>query len=385
MSSISSLETRLLDQVCFKSPFKTVFANFLFPNEYSPERIKPHLEPGLWVTTGTERSFFLLSMDGEDQCEGVVVRDVNPLVKAYNDFNILLLRLCDTREEYAELSTRPAYMDKDDGDARLLQDRIPIIRQKLQAANISPELKTYYLENLASLATIYFNERQDWRTIEKENFTHCRYDLLNELFLRVQKKAREGNFVSTVGCINDLTFLGERKVAVIDTSNISDYIFIDPKFAFPSTPRLIHTTNIPFTKFHSHKFVPLTLPERVRFEKIVEKYGRSTGKIHKLMRKGFIDSLNDHAWPVASPQALAILENSLRSHREVPEEASFKRPSGEVDGHYAYAGVEAEGAPVVGIVGITESDVQIAVAHRAVTEERGLERTVAKTDPGLQK
>ncbi|MBS0627793.1 MAG: hypothetical protein JSS09_06235, partial [Verrucomicrobia bacterium] len=65
-------------------------------------------EPGLLVSTGTERSFYGLIQavlaSPPNYCQGLVIRDINPKVKAYVDFNVLLLRLATNVTEYAKLS-----------------------------------------------------------------------------------------------------------------------------------------------------------------------------------------------------------------------------------------------------------------------------------------
>ncbi|MBA2369556.1 MAG: hypothetical protein H0V82_11115 [Candidatus Protochlamydia sp.] len=80
----------------------------LEPNELFPTAVKPHLdlmEKGIIVSTGTERSFFDLLFADEKRCEGLVIVDITPKIKAYNDFNTLLLRIAVNRRDYFNLSS----------------------------------------------------------------------------------------------------------------------------------------------------------------------------------------------------------------------------------------------------------------------------------------
>jgi hypothetical protein len=78
------------------------FKDYLVPNELNPYLVKLHFdlldEAGLLVSTGTERSFIDLALC--EKCTGLVGVDINPRVKAYNDFNTLLLRLSENRKDY---------------------------------------------------------------------------------------------------------------------------------------------------------------------------------------------------------------------------------------------------------------------------------------------
>ena len=294
--------------------------SFLEPNEYYPERMVSHMqlaEPGCFVSVGTERIFFACALDPNNLCQGMVVRDIDPKVKAYNDFNVLLLRISDSREEYVKLSTKPDYMNDSFyyHKTQLLKERIPLIRDKLIASNMSEKMKAYYLEHLEEFALIYFNTNQLWRTIIKDKFEGCRYDLVDTLFTRVQKLAREGNIISTVGCINNLGFLGDRKITLMDTSNIADTTPINPEFGTFCTPRLIRTTGIPFANFTSMKFTPLNPIDRERFASFWAQLGESAGWVNDMMktRNPWVSQYTDDAWALASPATLQCLEEFLNS------------------------------------------------------------------------
>ncbi len=244
-----SLEEPLKDQVYIKIDVKAKlnFRDFLSPNEQSPKNVKPHLEPmsqGLMVSTGTERSFYDLLLSSEEKCTGLVVRDINPRVKAYVDFVILLLRICDTREEFLKLSSNPK---KKGFDAR-----IELIKEKLIGSDVPTQIKEYYLTHLSDFATIYFPEKH---LPEHGDNTQTDYRSDDRLFAKLQRYAKAGAIIATVGSINDLQFLGDQKVAVVDTSNVCDYEEINLKGNGEFNPITIWT-KVPLgdAQYFSHPF-----------------------------------------------------------------------------------------------------------------------------------
>lgn len=131
------------------------FDNYLTPNEGNPQNIHPLLQeikPGFLVSTGTERSFFNLLFINHQNCRGLIVRDINPKVKAYVDFNVLLLKTSKTCEEYHFLSILEAIdwsqSDKFDKITTETNKRIEIIRQKILTSRMNPAEERYYLRNL---------------------------------------------------------------------------------------------------------------------------------------------------------------------------------------------------------------------------------------------
>jgi hypothetical protein len=116
-SDFLSLEQELEKEGCWQIDLDQwcSFYDFLEPNEGNPQKLIPHLQEiskkGVVVSTGTERSFFFLLflvklLANKNLCEGLIIKDINPKVKAYVDFNVLLLRITKTVEEYRELSER---------------------------------------------------------------------------------------------------------------------------------------------------------------------------------------------------------------------------------------------------------------------------------------
>ncbi len=305
------------------------FGDFLEPNELRPERVQPHLDRagrGVLVSAGTERSFFDLIFSSEEKCEGLVVRDINPKVKAYVDFNTLMLRVSDSRKEYATLSgQKPSGLDDDD-----IIERISTLREKIGKHDMPQKVKEYYLKHLRDFAFVYFNAplniSQRWRNICSEFFDKCRYDIDDSQFSKLQRYARAGNIVSTIGSINDLTFLADRVVSVVDTSNIGGYEFIDLKVQ--GNPRVIRVE--PGCYF-SHKHVPLTDAERGEFEGHLKKLRRVYGKncFHHIREKSCIlrgknclhqllrvppsrqSVFNDYRWNVYSRGTLRLLRKNV--------------------------------------------------------------------------
>lgn len=221
--------------------------DFLNPNEANPEKVQEHLAKtvhGIIVSTGTERSFFDLILS--PACEGLVVRDINPRVKAYVDFVVLLLRISETREEFNALSD------------------VKDITGKLEQGSLPENVKRYYLKHVASFAKIYHKLDKDWK--KDKRFEKVRYDLHDDQFQKLQKYAREGNIIATVGDINDLTFLRNRKVSVVDASNIHNYSLIDLQGEGDFHPRVIQTLIIEEeTTYSSFVHTPLTSEERAEF------------------------------------------------------------------------------------------------------------------------
>lgn len=212
------------------------FPDFFEPNEYFPERVKPHLslsETGILVSTGTERSFFDLIFSDETKCEGLVVVDVNPRIKAYVDFNVLLLRIAKTRQKYLKLSTIP--------QDEAFQKRIKKISSKILKSDLPLKVKEYFFKNLKPFASIYLTSDHFWRGPKAEYFKECRYDRIDEQFYKLQRYARSGNIIAKVGDINNLTFLKNRTVSVVDTSNILNYHMLNLCGEGDFRPRVIWT------------------------------------------------------------------------------------------------------------------------------------------------
>ena len=90
------------------------FRSYLKPNERAPINMLRHLEEMdqelIVAKAGTERGLFtlLLSHASRNVLEFLITK-----VKAYNDLNILLLRIAKNRKEYLRLST-PSFIRTDE-------------------------------------------------------------------------------------------------------------------------------------------------------------------------------------------------------------------------------------------------------------------------------
>ncbi len=221
------------------------FADFLEPNEGTPGNIRLHLEKmakGLIVSTGTERSIFDLLLSPEGMCTGLVVRDINPRVKAYMDFLILLVRIAEGREEFVALSQRPEIEEFD--------NRLEEIRHKIYRSDLPEAMKEYYLHHLRDFASLYFPRSH---LPKRGDNSPVDYRKSDPLFIKLQRFAKAGNIMVTVGDIGDLEFLGTRSIAIVDASNICDYIPIDLRGRGIFHPRVIWTIPHPAsTQYHSY-------------------------------------------------------------------------------------------------------------------------------------
>jgi len=240
------------------------FRDYLEPNEGTHRNVQPHLErmsEGLLVSTGTERSFFDLLFSPEDKCKGLVVRDINPRVKAYVDFLTLLLRISGSRDEFVLLSATPS---KEDFQARINQ-----IRSKIQTTSMPEEMARYYLLHLDDFAKVYFGVHNRLPPAGDNFGIDYRSD--DSLFEKLQKYAKSGNIVATIGDIGDLEFLGHRKVSVVDTSNILDYTMLDFRGRGAFNPRIIYTyQDSQITHFYSYILAGLNEAERSELERLID-------------------------------------------------------------------------------------------------------------------
>jgi hypothetical protein len=161
------------------------------------------------------------------------------------------------------LSTPPA---SDQEEARLRG-----IEEKILQSNLSAALKNYYLKNLVSFSKIYFKNSTFWKE-ENFHFGRCFYHLNDDQFLKLQRYAQAGSIICTIGDINDLTFLGPEKVALVSVSNIPQYVLIKLKGLRKSTPRIMWTylnqLDEAITKYCSCKYEPLNENEMREFDRL---------------------------------------------------------------------------------------------------------------------
>src|SRR5581483_1601630 len=221
--------------------------------------------------------FFHLLFCDEKKCKGIIGRDMAPEVMKYNTFNILLLRICSTREEYVKLSTPVADCEKI--NVETLKARIDLIREKTENSDIPDEIKRYYLDHLEDFGTLYLTQRQTWRG--DTFFDKCNYTKRDDLFLKLQRYAKSGKIIPTIGDINDLAFLEHKKIAIVDASNIHDHFPLAFRFREGHFPRIVHTW-LGGEKCHysSYQFQPMTEEENKEFDALlreIDKCGSNPG------------------------------------------------------------------------------------------------------------
>jgi hypothetical protein len=275
------------------------FGDYLTPNECYPADAQSHLtmrSPGLIVSTGGVRSLFDLSLADPEMCRGLVIRDINPKVKAYMDFEILLIRISTNHEKYQELANpeepgdfthRPLYLAK-----------LEKIKKLLEESDMPEEMKQYYAHHLEEMAHIYFANQypryldQCWKFTK--SFQKVNYYEQREVFEKIQKYARAGKIIVTVGPIEDLQFLGETSIGVIDISNIPEYALLD--FKAETTPEKILYTQVPRGHF-SHLFTPLNCEEKEEIKNLLEMLtSRYQEPLPKILREIFYFLSTDRRW-----------------------------------------------------------------------------------------
>ena len=239
-----------------------VFGDYIEPNEIGVTAIRKHLnkmEKGILVSAGTERSFFDLILCRK--CTGLVVRDLNPRVKAYVDFNVLLLKISRNLQDYNEISSRSL------GRAEyraLIEGRI------LDSQHLSPAAQRYYLDQLDNLIRNY-RRGGGWQKIRA--FNDVNYHIHPRLFRKLQAYARSGSIIATIGNINDLRFLDAYPITAIDSSNICDYTLLDFQLKENSRPLAIWTKLHPdYTSYESDFFDPLDNLQREEFDEILNEW-----------------------------------------------------------------------------------------------------------------
>lgn len=229
-----SLEIEFNDLFTLKTDINDYceFKDYLQPNEHYPENIEPHLtlmEEGIIVSTGAERSFFDLIFCNP-LCKGIVVVDLNPRVKAYVDFNTLLLRISENKEDYLALSK----------SCDNIKQRVKQIAKKIANLGLLDKILAYYKDHLKAFSSIYYGQFKTWK--EQKSFKNCKYHTDDILFSKLSKFAKAGNIISVVRNINNLQFLRDRKISIVDTSNISDESFLEIVGDGDFHPRVITTS-----------------------------------------------------------------------------------------------------------------------------------------------
>lgn len=240
------------------------FRDYLVPNEDASQLpfFVHMITKGIIVSCGTERSFF--DLIHAYSCDGLVIRDINPRVKAYVDFNTLLLRVLNFEEYQDFLFTRP---DRDD---------LCWLREKMCTAAMPWKLLEYYLKNLENFATIFYSVSHEWRYENGSDAETRGYYSNPDYFKKLSSYAREGKIVSTIGSINDLTFLNGWNISLVDVSNIHNYTYIDLNVS--GNPWVLFTRfywndsyDAKCSKYFCYEHKPLTEAERTHFESLIKR------------------------------------------------------------------------------------------------------------------
>lgn len=290
-----SLEEEFADQ-CFVDVDITAdcgFRDWLESNEYpnsailQNRRLDSHLRlatpNGVLVFAGANRGNFAALLAPPGKFVGLVGRDINPRIKAYLDFNTLLLRIANNLEDYASL-TEPINKFR----AADFLFRIHRIGERIKKINLTDKVRSYYQKNLNDFATIYLTLSHYWRNCPR--FRDVQYYKNENQFLTLQQYARSGNMISTIGPINDLFFLNTRHVSVVDTSNICDYSLIELKGGPNFSPRVILTECGWITDYRSFVYKELTNEENLEFDQLLSIITSCTtiDKIHRWMHNNFL-------------------------------------------------------------------------------------------------
>ena len=320
------------------------FLDFLYPNEKNVSEISKHLNrdshAGVIVSAGTERSFFNLIQC--EKCTGLIVRDVNPRVKAYMDLNILMLQISESLEDYQQLSspllTSTPYKGKN-GKPFSISKRTHKKQVKTTAATISKSVyielvakeeyqarkadlieriersmlfsdvkRDYYIRNLDTLMQVFFAETHGWRL--NKSFAVVNYSQNNAQYLKLKRFIDQGNIITTIGSIADLEFI-RTPVSIVDVSNILDYVSFSFGFspeALDFPPRIVWTRLVGFKE----GFVYFSFPWEVqavsdseeflhKVKQVKETYTREYYNL--LMTSDEISVFNVANWNIPTPFA----------------------------------------------------------------------------------
>jgi hypothetical protein len=254
------------------------FGVYHYPNEDHIGKIVPFLESmekGWIISTGKWRSFFDLIL-APVQCEGLIVRDVNPEVRAFIEIEKLGFLLCNNVEEFQQFLMDIKEMPTEETLTRLLQ-------KINETVSVTSEIKEYYSKNLE-----LFLEQSSMKSREhafvwqkpywKDDFPN--YYQCSKMFLKLKKYAKAGRIIATTGSMNDLDFLIKYpgvKPSIVDTSNIWEYSPLKMKFAEGCRPSLIFVSGFGRgamsngLKYRSLDWNPISEEDRALFDRVCQR------------------------------------------------------------------------------------------------------------------
>lgn len=260
---------------------RTKEIHFLIPNEFPVQPKLADIKKGWIVSTGTERSLFNLIL-APNHCEGVIIRDVDEQVKNYIDCVVLLLKISENRNEFVQTIQNLLFSDKD------IQTELKICYDKLRESAIPEQMKEFYINrilsnptfistlrkaiSLSKLGASYTKSKQLLWSAHPE-FKAVNYHRYDALFNKLQKYAKQGRIIATLGDIADLSPFRDLKIAAIDISNICDYT---PCLDVHSegSPRIIWTigANTSSTQYFSGELDPLTDGEKEELTSLLKQF-----------------------------------------------------------------------------------------------------------------
>ena len=277
-------------------------STFLAPNETNPEDMLPHLREvvktaenvDLVISTGTERLFFFLALCPVE-FKRLIHRDINPQTYCYNYFNIILLRISNSVQEYNTLSEnikKSTINNIETFDE--FQQRILIVSEKIKSDNsINNETKEFYLKNIKCFAKIYLSCSQRWRAHPK--YQKCWYFENENQFKKIQDYAKSEKIVCTIGDINDIIsiekILTANKIGIslIDTSNIHKYSIYNFNINETFQTRIMATYIMSASTIYvSWKHYPLKTEEISEFNELLDIVKKNKNYASSL------DYMNDH-------------------------------------------------------------------------------------------
>ena len=131
-------------------------------------------------------------------------------------------------------------------------------------------MRSYYLKHLGEFGAVYLNAPQKWRDLDC--FSEFKYYRNDKDYEDLKGYACRGDIISTLGDINDLTFLNGTNISVLDTSNVSEYCFLNFKVREGEhfQPRVIWTDGFDEKNFayRSYSYEPLTVEQAKEFDRL---------------------------------------------------------------------------------------------------------------------
>ncbi|MBA2369557.1 MAG: hypothetical protein H0V82_11120 [Candidatus Protochlamydia sp.] len=161
-------------------------------------------------------------------------------------------------------------------------------------------------------------EEDDYNYYVQDPFAGCRYEWDDIQFAKLQRYAKLGNIISVIGDINDLTFLNNRKISIVDTSNILDYCLLNLRGNISLNTRIIWTQS-PYqgSTYNSYIHYALSEDEELEFNALINRLNlipTQPGKeqpLRRLLSLKHYDPFNADFGPIYSKATLQGLKNII--------------------------------------------------------------------------